>query len=71
MISQMIETNTSKFRDIPNEVIIDKISKVAKELSFINDIMIFIEQTISLGMLLSTYDTYNWYCKDTFSNSDS
>jgi hypothetical protein len=56
MISQMIETNTSKFRDINHQDIIDKISKVVKELSFTNDIMTFIEQMISLNMLLSTYD---------------
>jgi hypothetical protein len=56
MTSRMIEINTSKFRDIDNEDIIDKIAKAVKELSFTNDGMIFIEQMISLSTLLSTYD---------------
>jgi hypothetical protein len=52
----MIETNTPKFSDIHNQAIIDKISRAAKELSFTNDITTFIEQMISLNMLLSAYD---------------
>jgi hypothetical protein len=52
----MIEINTSKFRDFDNEDIVNKISKAVKELSFTNDGMIFIEQMISLSILLSTYD---------------
>jgi hypothetical protein len=56
MTSQMIEINTSKFRDFDNEDIVNKISKAVKELSFTNDGMIFIEQMISLSILLSTYD---------------
>jgi hypothetical protein len=51
----MIETNAS-CRDSDNEAIIDKISTVAKELSFVNDITTFIEQMISLSMLLGRYD---------------
>lgn len=54
---QMVENDSSKFRDLDSERIIDKISKMAKELSFTDDIMIFIEQMISLNMLLSTYDS--------------
>ena len=34
----------------------DEISKAAKELNFTNDITTFIEQMISLNMLLGTYD---------------
>ena len=37
IIPLMIETNTSKFKNIDNEVIINKISKVAKKLNFTND----------------------------------
>jgi hypothetical protein len=51
-----MEINTSKFKDIDNEVIINKISKVAKELNFTNDIMTFIKQMISLSLLLKMYD---------------
>ena len=50
-----MEINTSKFKD-DNEVIINKISKVAKELNFTNDIMSFIKQMISLSLLLRMYD---------------
>ncbi|MGB7936740.1 MAG: hypothetical protein WCF21_08995, partial [Nitrososphaeraceae archaeon] len=40
------------------KVIIDKISKAAKELSFPNDKMAFIEQMISLSRLLMMYDLH-------------
>jgi hypothetical protein len=50
-----MEINTSKFKD-DNEVIINKISKMAKELNFTNDIMTFIKQMISLSLLLKMYD---------------
>ena len=50
-----MEINTSKFKD-DNEVIINKISKMAKELNFTNDIMTFIQQMISLSLLLRIYD---------------
>ena len=56
IIPQMIEMNTSKFKDIDNEVIINKISKAAKELNYTNDIMTFIQQMISLSLLLKMYD---------------
>lgn len=52
----MIENNTSKFGGFDSERIIDKISKVANELSLTDDRMTFIEQMISLNALLSTYD---------------
>ena len=52
----MIETNTSKFKNIDNEVIINKISKAAKKLNFTNDTMTFIQQMISLSLLLKMYD---------------
>ena len=54
VVSQMIETNTSKFKDVKTQAIIDKISKVAGELSFITNIVTFIEQMISLSILLRT-----------------
>lgn len=50
-----MEINTSKFKD-DNEVVINKISKMAKELNFTNDIMTFIKQMISLSLLLKMYD---------------
>jgi len=53
----MIETNTSKFKKIDNEIIINKISKAAKELNFTNDTMTFVKQMISLSLLLRTYDS--------------
>ena len=52
----MREINTTNLRDKGQEVIIDKISKAAKELSFLNDKMAFIEQMISLSRLLMRYD---------------
>jgi len=52
----MREINTTNLRDKGQEVIIDKISKAAKELSFLNDKMAFIEQMISLSRLLMKYD---------------
>ena len=57
IIPPMIEMNTSKFKDIDNEVIINKISKAAKELNYTNDIMTFIQQMISLSLLLRIYDS--------------
>ncbi len=47
MIPPMIETNTSKFKNIDNEVIIDKISIAAKELNFTNDTTTFIKHFIN------------------------
>ena len=52
----MGEINTTNLRDKGQKVIIDKISKAAKELSFPNDKMAFIEQMISLSRLLMRYD---------------
>jgi len=52
----MGEINTTNLRDKGQKVIIDKISKAAKELSFPNDKMAFIEQMISLSRLLMSYD---------------
>ena len=52
----MREINTTNLRDKGQKVIIDKISKAAKELSFPNDKMAFIEQMISLSRLLMKYD---------------
>ena len=54
----MREINTTNLRDKGQEVIIDKISKAAKELSFPNDKMAFIEQMISLSKLLMRYDLH-------------
>jgi hypothetical protein len=51
----MIETTLPKFRISAYEAIINKISKVAKDLNFTSDIMTFIEQMISLS-ILSTFD---------------
>jgi len=52
----MGEINTTNLGDKGQKVIIDKISKAAKELSFPNDKMAFIEQMISLSRLLMRYD---------------
>ena len=52
----MTEINTTSFRDKGQKVIINKISKAAKELSFPNDKITFIEQMISLSRLLLRYD---------------
>ncbi|MDW0261011.1 MAG: hypothetical protein QN648_09350 [Nitrososphaeraceae archaeon] len=54
----MGEINTTNLRDKGQKVIIDKISKAAKELSFPNDKMAFIEQMISLSRLLMSYDLH-------------
>lgn len=54
----MGEINTTNLRDKGQKVIIDKISKAAKELSFPNDKMAFIEQMISLSRLLMMYDLH-------------
>lgn len=54
----MGEINTSNLGDKGQKVIIDKISKAAKELSFPNDKMAFIEQMISLSRLLMSYDLH-------------
>jgi hypothetical protein len=56
IIPPMIDTNT-KFKNIDNEVIINKISKAAKDLNFTNDTMTFIKQMISLSLLLRMYDS--------------
>jgi hypothetical protein len=53
MICQMTETNTSKLKD---EVIINKISKLAKELNLADGIVTFIKQMLSLSLLLRLYD---------------
>ena len=52
----MREINTTNLGDKGQKVIIDKISKAAKELSFLNDKMAFIEQMITLSRLLMRYD---------------
>jgi hypothetical protein len=52
----MVEINTTSFRDKGQKVIIDKISKAAKELRFPSDKITFIEQMISLSRLLMKYD---------------
>jgi hypothetical protein len=54
----MVEINTTNLGDKGQKVIIDKISKAAKELSFPNDKMAFIEQMISLSRLLMRYDLH-------------
>ena len=54
----MFEINTTNLGDKGQKVIIDKISKAAKELSFPNDKMAFIEQMISLSRLLMSYDLH-------------
>lgn len=54
----MGEINTTNLGDKGQKVIIDKISKAAKELSFPNDKMAFIEQMISLSKLLMSYDLH-------------
>lgn len=48
--------NTTNLGDKGQKVIIDKISKATKELSFPNDEMTFMEQMISLSRLLMRYD---------------
>src|SRR6187200_3344018 len=50
--------NTTNLGDKGQKVIIDKISKAAKELSSPNDKMAFIEQMISLSRLLMRYDLH-------------
>jgi len=52
----MGKINAANLRDKGQKVIIDKVSKAAKELSFLNDKMAFIEQMISLSRLLMRYD---------------
>ena len=52
----MGEINTTNFRDKGQKVIIDKISKAVKELSFPSDKITFMEQMISLSRLLMRYD---------------
>ena len=52
----MAEINTTSFRDKGQKVIINKISKAAKELSFPNDKIKFIGKMISLSRLLLRYD---------------
>ena len=54
----MGEINTTNLGDKGQKVIIDKISKAAKELSFPNDKTAFIEQMISLSRLLMSYDLH-------------
>jgi hypothetical protein len=54
----MGKINTTNLGDKGQKVIIDKISKAAKELSFPNDKMAFIEQMISLSRLLMRYDLH-------------
>jgi len=54
----MGKINTTNLGDRGQKVIIDKISKAAKELSFPNDKMTFIEQMISLSRLLTRYDLH-------------
>ena len=54
----MGEINTTNLGDKGQKVIIDKISKAVKELSFPNDKMAFIGQMISLSRLLMRYDLH-------------
>jgi len=54
----MTKIDDTNLRDKRQKVIIDKISKAAKELSFPNDKMTFIEQMISLSKLLMRYDLH-------------
>jgi len=54
----MGEINTTNLGEKGQKVIIDKISKATKELSFPNDKMTFIEQMISLSRLLMRYDLH-------------
>ena len=55
----MTKVNNSKFRDFNKEVIIEKISIAAKEITLTNDRMIFIERMISLSKLLMKYDLHS------------
>ena len=52
----MTKINNSKFRDFNKEVIIEKISIAAKEITLTNDRVTFIERMISLSKLLMKYD---------------
>lgn len=54
----MVEIDNTNVGHKGQKVIIDKISKAAKELSFPNDRMTFIEQMISLSRLLMMYDLH-------------
>lgn len=54
----MGEIDTTNLGDKGQKVIIDKISKAAEELRFLNDKMAFIEQMISLSRLLMRYDLH-------------
>ena len=54
----MEEINTTNLGHNGKKVIIDKISKAVKKLSFPNDRMTFIEQTMSLSRLLMMYDLH-------------
>jgi len=54
----MVEIDKTNFGDKGQKVIIDKISKAAKELSFPNDKTTFIEQMISLSRLLMIYNLH-------------
>jgi hypothetical protein len=54
----MVEIDNTNLGDKGQKVIIDKISKAAKELSFPNDKMTFIKQMISLSKLLMMYDLH-------------
>jgi hypothetical protein len=58
LILHMTKINTSKFRDFNKQVIIEKISVAAKELTLTNDRMTFIDQMISLSKLLMDYDLH-------------
>ncbi len=52
----LVEVKTTKLQAKKEKAIIDKISRVSKELSFPNDRMTLIEQMISLSKLLMKYD---------------
>src|SRR4030095_5124536 len=54
----MTKIDDTNLRDKRQKAIIDKISKAAKELSFPNDKMTFIDQMISLSKLLMRYDLH-------------
>jgi len=52
----LVEVKTTKLQAKKEKAIIDKISRVSKELSFPDDRMTLIEQMISLSKLLMKYD---------------
>jgi hypothetical protein len=47
---------TSRLSDFENRVYLDKISKSARDLNSTNDIVLFVQQMVSLSALLSSFD---------------